>query len=69
MTSLAYDTFGWLFVGTVADVNILFPNNTVNHLSRFQGLPFNVTTSVSIEANTRKSVVAVCSNMLPVAIE
>jgi hypothetical protein len=53
ITSLAFDTYGWLFVGTTAAVNILFPNSTVNHLSRFQGLPYNVTTSVSIEYNTR----------------
>ncbi len=54
VTSLAFDELGWLFVGNVADVNILFPNSTVNHLSRFQGLPYNVTTSVSVERNTRK---------------
>ena len=53
ITSLAFDKYGWLFVGTTACVNILFPNSTVNHLSRFQGLPFNVTTSLSIEYNTR----------------
>ena len=57
ITSLAFDTYGWLFVGTTACVNILFPNNTVNHLSRFQGLPYNVTTSVSIEYNTRESTI------------
>ena len=53
ITSLAFDSFGWLFVGTAACVDILFPNGTVNHLSRFQGLPYNQTTSVSIEYNTR----------------
>lgn len=54
VSSLAFDSLGWLFVGNSANVNILFPNMTVNHLSRFQGLPYNVTTSVSIEATTRK---------------
>ena len=53
ITSLAFDNLGWLFVGTTACVNILFPNATVNHLSRFQGLPYNETTSVAIEYNTR----------------
>ena len=53
ITSLAFDNLGWLFVGTTACVNILFPNATVNHLSRFQGLPFNETTSVAVEYSTR----------------
>ena len=53
ITSLAFDSYGWLFIGTQACVDILFPNSTVNHLSRFQGLPYNVTTSVSIEYGTR----------------
>lgn len=53
ITSLVFDVYGWLFVGTQSCVDILFPNNTVNHLSRFQGLPFNQTTSVSIEYNTQ----------------
>ena len=53
VTSMAFDKYGWLFVGTTAAVNILFPNQTVNHLSRFQGLPYNETTSVSIEYNTQ----------------
>ena len=53
ITSLAFDRLGWLFVGTMSCVDILFPNSTVNHLTRFQGLPYNETTSVSIEYNTR----------------
>ena len=53
VTSMAFDAYGWLFVGTTAAVNILFPNQTVNHLSRFQGLPYNETTSVAIEHSTQ----------------
>ena len=62
ITSLAFDNLGWLFVGTTACVNILFPNATVNHLSRFQGLPYNETTSVAIEYNTRACIVCSLSD-------
>jgi hypothetical protein len=53
ITSLAFDVSGNLYVGTTVCLNVLFTNGTVTRIDGVGGLPYNMTTSVSVESGTQ----------------